>query len=50
VAKLRVRERSAGEGLVGEMRRETSSVSRSKVLGSSMATGRERRARVWSVW
>jgi hypothetical protein len=47
VAKLSVRVRSSGEGLVGERRRETSSVSRSKVLGSSMAPGRERRARVW---
>lgn len=37
MAKLRVRERSTGEGLVGERSRETRSVSRSKVLGSSMA-------------
>lgn len=48
VAKLSVRERSAWEGLVGERRRETSSVSRSKVLGSSMAKGDGKgRARVW---
>lgn len=46
MAKLSAREWSTGEGLVGERRRETRSVSRSSVLGSSMATGRERRARV----